>query len=251
MKENLWSQGVVANWRPHLDFFDRKLKIVRYLEKDGLVRGFRVEENEIGVLLDAEQHELVVGPRGMRLIVQSPRVNYESINAAALVALQVLDPPAFTSLSGSTNLVAEMKMSYEDARRTSASALFGPWSNEIGITDHATLIDGISSNGKATFQCEFGVVARDEVPRRLSRRAGRLANEPGRAGPPEGYWNSYDIPETALFVGTTWAAREISEGATLFATLTEFWGEIRGQAEAFLTLIMSAVASENERRDAV
>ena len=207
-----WSLGVYVEWRPEPRFYDVRGAILERLEKEGLRRAYRVEEDSVGALLTAEYHELQMTDKSAVVRAATRDVDPEKAVKALSAALDEMKPSSITGLNVTLQHVVPLESDYDAVRKSAAAETFATGlAGELRATDFAVLVDGKWLAGRSSepddYHAEFGIVRRAELSDRLARWVGRIGI--GMGSDPFGGrgWNIEEAPAVALFVDSVWWAR--------------------------------------------
>jgi hypothetical protein len=196
----IWTQSVFLSWRrPSLRYYEHRINYLREVEDAGLLRAFRLSElDEVEARLAPRGHELKFSPTSIEVDVLGPEPAWDVCDPLVSRAVALIDPPEVKAYV-MYQLLCPVDLSFEEAIEAAAATWFGRWAgtDSVKLTDHALLIDGQPAKSDDSYQAEFGIVKSGEIPRRLSRRAGRT-HSPARSLPSDWEWTG--LPETAIFI---------------------------------------------------
>jgi hypothetical protein len=201
----VWTQTASLRWAPELRFYENRAAILRAMEESGLLTAFRMGEDEAGAQIGDRSHEVEFSHRNLEVTVGGRDSDIDRVISAVTIVLEHLRPTNVARPSFTFQHVAPLTRDYDESRRKGLASLFG--STDLGsvvLSDFANLFDGVAAEPAATVSVEYGVVSRDELPRRLSRQQGRSAR-PARRHPPSLPQDFGELPAVALFVDATWS----------------------------------------------
>jgi hypothetical protein len=195
-----WTQQFALSWPVTLRFFERRFAIAKTLEERRMMRGLRVSESQISLLLGDPNHRLTYSADGLEVAVLQPGAEFERVIAAATLVIESLEPARIVRPTALFQWLAPLAAEYDIARRRFAESVLPAQPGTV-FKDMAVLVDGSVAEPEMTFQMEFGIVDRAEVPSRLGRSVGRV--DTGERRPPT-LWPLESLPEVAFFCDSTW-----------------------------------------------
>jgi hypothetical protein len=220
-----WTQRIEARWRPEISFFEHRYEILRHLEAAKLLSAFRMLPSErISVRLGDAKHELLFGPDRIVLTLRAVDADTERLDVAAGLVIDAIKPRRSLRPQIDLQYLIPLDVAYAEARTTGLRRLVGdePVGNGA-LVDWALTTDGVLENPAVRFNVEIGVVERDEIPPRLTRRVGRFDARAGELAD-ESFWDDdTTLPAVAFFADGVWLPEErLPEGDT-HAGLRRAW----------------------------
>lgn len=218
-----WAKTILVHYNPDLRFHERKVSLLRSFDDLGLLRAYRLADNEAGALLGHGRSELVITERYLRLYV-TPQSIDEDIDLERRVVQDVMTAlsPEVTEFEFLSQHVCPLEGEYEINLQESASRFFGSWATDNGMRDYALLLDG--SMGQRDYKAEFGIITDDELEPRLLRKIGRI--RPRGSPSPYAPLGERTPPSVALFIDISWhqestSLEESIDASQLLAEWTE------------------------------
>lgn len=162
---------VILSWRPTLEYYDQRYRVLKSFEEEKLLVGFQASETQVvGRLHGGEQ--LTIGPSA--LIIDGhvkEATNFgRLLDDAARRCLERLKPSVTGIKITTRHIVGLDHLGDYDAARITASRIFlGPFSIATNAIDFAALVDGRDDSRKIDYHTEFGIVSRMEGFARLAR----------------------------------------------------------------------------------
>ncbi|MGY1845517.1 hypothetical protein [Modestobacter sp. SYSU DS0875] len=202
-----WSQGLMLQWAPSVDFLEQRFSLLKSLRDAKAVRQFAVGSDSF----------IVRTSRARALEVGVDHLNFED----ALGDLQQGDPadevlslvlqaakPAVTDVQWSFQYLVALEgyATVQEACAVAARAVHGELADLLEMVDFAALIDGVVEP-LGEYKMEFGVLPDEEAPLRLSRLIGRSITR--TIDREMGLEVNADrtFPEVGLFVDLAWAVK--------------------------------------------
>jgi len=228
-----WTQTIGLSWRPELSFYEKRIEILKALEKKEILRAFRVEDRFVDAQLFETRDLLSVRQDGLSLELFSPSADPERAIQAVEIAIAGIVPKAPRRIKASFQFIVDLELGFEAAIEAAHGGIFhafGPSSLTFG--DWAVLLDFNLDEQQAVGQAEFGVIAQQEALRRLTREAGRKPQRPEMQT--QGRWKRADFPEVSVFVDG-YLEKGLAEdaGEDLVAIAIGFLGSTRSQLSDF------------------
>lgn len=190
------TESFVAHWRPTLRYHRHGLDVLDGLESSGLLRQFRVTDDEIGARTD--DAELTISPGGATIRSRLPVLSNEVLHLLRLV-FAAAAPPNFEYSLLYQYLIPITDKSYDETRRLALARMSHNFFDGLGVVDFAMLLDGSQSG--SDWNCEFGIVSQEEIDSRLRREVGRVRYYGGAP------WVSGDVSTdipVAFFADMVW-----------------------------------------------
>ena len=240
-----WALSLRINWQAELRYYADRIAMLQDLRDKGSVVSWNVSEDSIGARLGDRSHELSIEADGLSLAISTREARFEQVNEALAVVGAWLRPQVRSAVAY-VGYVEALSMGYEEARASVGRELLGSLHKDLRLTDFALLFDGKGGEGaeRLHYQCEFGVVAADDVPKRLSGQVGRLITQPSH-----GSWLNEDIPGVGLYVGQVWHTSESvgavsdDDGDPFVRTVIAFWSAVRQASGELTQYLVERVAS--------
>lgn len=237
-----WTQRIAIRWRSELRFYEERVAILRALEGQGLLRAFRVGENEISARLGDDDHSMALSHAGLTLRLLAPEGDTDRLTTAARTVFEAIRPKRARPQIQFQHIIP-VDLDYDDYRRHSAEALLAI-SPSIQPTDWALMLTGAAERSNADVTIEFGILAEAEIPLRLARFV-------GRAGPPDGditpdRWANSDLPSVAFFGDSHWSREEELDSDSLTESLSAFWEDVLADSDRLITELHSDLTSGGE-----
>jgi hypothetical protein len=239
----LWTQGASVRWRPEFRFYEARTGFLSKLDEKGLIRAWRIEGDEVSVRLKDTDHEALLNPRGIRLVATTPEPDIEPLMVAAETAFEEIKPRRITTVRLYFQHLHAIEGDYDEVRASSGRRLLGSLADDLKLSDYALLVDGRRGEPPYEYQVEFGVVSKAEIPRRLSRWAGRIRGE-DRPYPQFRDLDSSKLPEIALFVDSNWSVIQPPPPNEIGHALREFWSAGRREADSLVERIRLTVTGD-------
>jgi hypothetical protein len=219
-----WTQGLSIYWRPELSFYEKRVDLLKAFEEQGVLRAFRVEENSVDAQLFASRDRLTVRQDGLDLRLLALGADQGRALDALDIALRSIRPRSPWRLSYTSQYIIGLDLDLEAAVGQAYGRLVGDLNDPSGgcFGDWAVLVDLEFGDFPSSGQVEFGLIAAEEAPGRLSRNAGRMGGS-GRSDPD--LWGGVEFPEVALFVDGR-ADQMLQQGSpdgSFVATARNFW----------------------------
>ncbi len=227
-----WSDILRLGWLPELRFYEQKTALVKMLRKTLGTSMFRIDPDEVAVLVRPQLIEVEVAFNG--LSIRSRKTTLGDSEAKSLLGsvINLLRPEA-SSHSAQFQHVLPIAGNYAEITRQAAERVVGIHLSRLRKSDFALLFDADTESEGLRFQAEFGVVSKAELPARLSRQRGRMSHGEAEGPIPPLFEDSEapELPEVALFVDSYWYALKPPEGAVLSEAIFRFWSDTRQMAE--------------------
>lgn len=243
-----WTQSIHVGWRPELNFYDHRTRVLRGFEEQGTLRAFHFSENEVAAQLFESRDRLAVWQGGLTLDMDDPKADLERAWGAVEQAFTAIEPGYPRTVHASFRHLVPLNLPFAEAVARGYGTTMGKLGTPaIRCGDWAILVD-LSLNGDpaAEGQLEFGVVTREEAPRRLSGvirgRVQRGETYPGVPDDPAAY------PEVGLFTNF-WMGRNMRTGTAFLQEAREFWGYARQEADKLVGSLQAMfIGAENEEK---
>jgi hypothetical protein len=228
----LWTQRIGASWPPTLNYYERRLDVLRRFEDEGLLRQFSVSEDDVSARLGDANHSINFSPTGLVAGLYQPDGDEERVRYAMAVVVEVLEPDEIVVPTFDFQWVVELEEAYDDARRR-AARVAAP-SSLAQANDFALWADGHLEEPDANYFFECGVVDASELPTRLARLHGRAGAADPRS--PPSLWPRDVLPEVAFFCGVNWAVDVADES---LERVFELWDATRDVSQGLVFDLMS------------
>jgi hypothetical protein len=239
----LWVQGASVRWRPDFRFYEARTRFLSRLDEKGLIRAWRVEEEEVSARLRDADHEALLDSGGITVIGTTLEPDIERLIFAAEAAIKEVGIPRLTTMRVQFEYIYPLEGSYDEIRIESARRFLGSLA-DLRITDYAVLLDGQRSDLSYEYKLEFGIVSRTEIPLRLSRLIGRMRGEGEQQSLPRSL-NFSKLPEVALFADMSWRYAQAPVASEAGGALRELWTNGRREADALLEQIKSTATDKS------
>jgi hypothetical protein len=228
-----------------LRFYEERIPLLRQLEEEGLLQGFRVKDEAAeGQLTDWRW--LSIWPTGITLNVLDDLADLAPSWALIETICNGLGPLHFSHARVSYQYVAPLPLSFEEAVARGQNRLHRNLSTaEVSVGDWALLAD-IATIGPpaATGQIEFGIVTRSELQMRLQRAGGR---SPGLPHMGTRDWPLDRFKDVSLFADSdlTSSAADGEEESFLPVAAT-FWSASRAQMTRLVEELSAKLDDEQD-----
>jgi hypothetical protein len=239
----LWVQGASVRWRPDFRFYEARTRFLSRLDEKGLIRAWRVEEEEVSARLRDADHEALLDSSSITVIGTTLEPDIERLIFAAEAAIKEVGISRLTRMRVWFQYLYPLEGSYDEVRIESARRLLGSFA-DLKITDYALLLDGRRDDLSYEYQLEFGIVSRTEIPLRLSRLIGRIRGGERQQSLPRSLDFS-KLPEVALFADMNWRYAQVPVPNEAAGALRELWAGGRREADALLERIKSTVTDKS------
>lgn len=219
-----WIQVVRFEWRPELEFFEKRRPLLQELEGSGLLRQFSWGADQVIVRVD-EHAAVRVAANGATAWLTSPKVGLDRCRAVLTAVWAALKPQNVIVAPSRLRYLAPIANDPREAQRQSAGRVVGRRWVEAHPTDWALLVDGLSERVHSTFQVEFGVVRPEEV-------AVRYSSPGSRVGPLEMVVppDLKDLPKSAVFLDWDWQGHFAVEGNSMEGVFAR-WDALLAESE--------------------
>jgi hypothetical protein len=238
-----WTQRVEVLWRSELRFFEQRTGLLRQMEGEGSLAGFRWSENEF--IAQFGPHEaLTVGPVGATCVVASPKARADRVRSALRMTLEALEPRNVLVRSVSVLQFEAIEDDPGLVQRASGAQLVHGWMPSATAIDWALLLDGSSNKAPGQFQVEFGVVSEGEAQQRLTR------DSVGRLGP-SGLPFLPDLqgfPRCSFFFDWRWTTSAVAEEAP-YAEIVTVWDAVVQETNRLGAEVKDGYGSYDERKE--
>ncbi len=204
------TQGLSLTWRPSLEFYEARVRLLRPLRDAGVLRQFRLDENSVTARL-TRGRRLVIGVTS--LLLQSFNGPLPADTEAHLEHVVELLQPRVTSATLLLQHIVPLHTAatYQDACRAAARGFLGGLAEDTGMSAVAVLVDGRAAVPAVSYQAEFGVINQAEAPGRLARVVGRTSGPAVEDDLDQLIGREY--PPLAVFVDSTWMTNAVPEEA--------------------------------------
>lgn len=185
-----------GQWKPQLCFYANRAPFLQSLEERGALLQFRMPDDSVEALI-ADVGLINVGPGQVRVTVGSPTFDHDRLIETLQLALGVCQPASSTWHCRVRHII-EIDSDYDAARSAGKAGWLHAGDD---VTDFAILVDGRSEDADYTYQCEYGVITREEATQRLLSA--------GRGRPidiPDEIIDLSDLPDVAAFMDWHWSA---------------------------------------------
>jgi hypothetical protein len=230
-----WTQRYRLRWRPTLNFFDERYAVLRRFDSEGLLRGFLAMEGQISARLGDPGHVVTFTPSRLEVDLLRPDADAGRLELATKTVLEALRPERLIRSSAGFQWLLPIDKGYDEAREEAGRRVFPP-KGATRLTEWAFLLDGRHED--ATYRMEVGVVEKGEIPDRLSRRAGRVAES---EDVPTSIWPLESLPDVAFFGDAEWDVEEAPE-PTSEAVLT-MWTRVRETATTVVSNVFEQLGA--------
>jgi hypothetical protein len=236
-----WTQSITIGWRPELRFFEERYSLLRAFDDSGDLRAFRVGNDRIDARLFEPVQELAVRQDGLELHSFDPGADATKAWEAVRRTVGRLSVTRFSDASVGLQHVLELPgVTFEDVVASAYERLFTPLgTDDVRFDDWAFNADVVVTGPpESRGVTEFGIIRRDEAPRRLARQVGRQVQH---ARPVPVRWSEDDFKDVSLFADTNLilTSVEASQGETALERVQRFWETSREHVGA-LTLELAS-----------
>lgn len=222
------TQSFRLRWRPELRFYEQRVPILRGLEGESLLEGFKMGEDAIAAQLSGLRW-LSIWASGLTLNVLTEREDVSDLWPVVEEVCAALAPLQLSHARVSYQHMLELPFTLDEAIARGQGRLFhGLSTSEIVLGDWALLSDIYAAGPPASQgMIEFGIVNREEAPRRLQRMVGR---GPGMLHIGEREWEPEAFKDVSLYADSdlTCPATE-GQGGSFLEEAEQFWTTSRGQ----------------------
>jgi hypothetical protein len=202
----LWTQRATVAWPRSLGFFEHRIDILRQFENSGVLQQFNVDDDRVSVRLGDANHTLVYTSSHMELALLQPASEIGPAEAAAGVVLRALAPTRLLRPQFVFQWISPIAGDYDAARRDAAKRLFQGAGQSLW--DFAVLADGRTTGEKeVVYRLECGIAEAAELPIRLSRHAGQLADNAFTSEEPT-LWPRESLPDFGFFCDSVWTPQK-------------------------------------------
>ncbi len=243
-----WTQSIHVGWRSELNFYDHRTRVLHGFEEQGTLRAFHFSEDEVAAQLFETRDRLEVWQGGLTLEMDDPKADLERAWEAVEQAFNAIAPGHPRTIRAGFRHLVPLNLPFAEAVARGYGTTLGKLGTpEIRFGDWAILVDiALSGDPAAEGQIEFGIVTREEAPRRLSGeirgRAQRGERHPGVPHDPEAY------PEVGLFTNF-WMGRNLGTGTAFLEGAKAFWGHARQEADKLVGSLQAMfISAENEEK---
>jgi hypothetical protein len=233
-----WTQVLALDWRPELRFLERRIELMRVLQEGGKMLSFRIDDREIAARFEGA--ELTMSLDGASLWVGRRTEGLTAGLQALGFALAAVLPGEVALMQAWLTHVIPLEGSYDELRIGSGRRLFPWWPADM--TDYSVLIDGRARAADTNFQCEAGLVSREEILPRVNRNVGRTGR-PTSQGMLE--IDTASLPQVALFADSTWSFVPDTplDDPQIFERATSFLYSATAEANELVNGLAAAVGS--------
>jgi hypothetical protein len=221
-----WTQSIELHWGPELRFYEERVALLRALEDRGSLHAFRVGESFVDARLFDDQCMLSVQQDRMELQMLAPSVDEEKAWDTVALVLACIQPSHPHLVVASFQHLVPLPLDFDEAVSRGQERILQPYTppGDITLGDWAVLSDiHVDGDPERFGTVEFGIVRAHEVPRRLSRFAGRVGGR-RRVGPE--HWDATHFEDVSLFADSWWR-REVSEPTNLRASARAYSSDCR------------------------
>lgn len=239
------TQSVMFEWRPELSFYEKRFEILRHLEEERSMWAFRTGENFAEARLIDQWHQLSIRQDRATMHLLSLAPYADETWKALSYAVDTIEPRYPSAMAVSFQYLAPLDLTFDVAvARGYRRVLARVEADGIRGADWAVLMDlELEGWPGAIGQTEFGIVEAVEVPRRLSRVAGRT-NLAEAATIPPNLWETEEFPPVALFADVTFRTPVESRLAGL-ADLRTFWESARDRAGNLVAALKAKLVADD------
>ncbi len=235
------TESLIVHWQPTVRFHQHRLDPLAELESKGLLRKFRVSDDEIGARTD--DAELILSEDRARIRARGGLLSSDARQLLQL-AFRAAGPSEYLFSLVYQYLIPILDQSYDEARSSALNQLSGGFLGSLGVYDFAFLADGRRSDSDE-WHCEFGILSQDEVLPRLRREVGQI----GTLGGPTGFIG--DEPRdmaVAFFADFLWHITVPTERvlrADVVDELGERIRELRSETDSLVSRFHSHLCEES------
>jgi hypothetical protein len=197
---------VMVRWRPTLNVFDGRIKLLQVLDAQKRLRAFKVgAEDARGMTSNEVEFEITPN----RISIAAPGNLLQNDDFAALLEATLDEiKPRITHLHVRLQHLQEIvnQKDYSLARKTAVRSVFSPAIHSLGLTDTAVLVDGTIPGRSLSYSAEFGIVNDSEARERLTDSSlGRLPEgEDGSLGSARLAEKLGVLPQIGLYIDSHW-----------------------------------------------
>lgn len=197
---------VTVRWRPTLNVFDGRIKLLQVLDGQKRLRAFKVGVEEARGMT-SNGIEFVIIPN--RISIAAPGNLLQNDDFAALLEATLDEvKPRVTHLHVRLQHLQEIvnQRDYSLARKTAVRSVFNPAIRSLGLTDTAVLVNGSIPGRSLSYSAEFGIVDESEARTRLTDLSlGRLPeSEDGSLGSERLAEELGVLPQVGLYIDSHW-----------------------------------------------
>jgi hypothetical protein len=239
--ESVWTQSLSITWRRSIGYYQQRFNLLERLDKEGLLKAFKADEDEVGGRLRDNAHEILVHPNGLRGNILQPTGDRARLERAIDLTLETIGDLQVNRIALTVQFIIPVEGDYDKARTSSGQTLLGHVVGDIGIADWAVLMDSKPSASGLEGQFEFGILSKNEIPIRLGRRAGRTGHF-SQAAPsiptffPEG---KRELPDVAMFLDGMWVWTGRGEQVAIRQQFRRVWDEAIAEGTKTVTEILT------------
>ncbi len=227
-----WTQRIEVNWRPELRFYETRIGILRQLENQGILQAFRVRDHAIDGRLFGGDHVLTIKQNGISLQLLRPQAEAAAGWDAVALAVEQINPTQATSITLSLQYVVGLEGDFPTlVARGQEQLLSVPLAGDVAGQDWALLLDlKLEGETESNGQVEFGITANAELPSRLARLVGKMAE---RTDIDPEHWKPAEFPSVSLFVDSKWAS-SVDNVDDPLNNAWAYWDSVRQQTNSLV-----------------
>jgi hypothetical protein len=200
-----WSVDIEIGWHPILTFERRRLVLLDWFEEHVNYSGFQDKPDAVGLAVASMDARLTFRRGGLTMNLNGPGRDVADLLEALRGGLAVLEPKHPKLLYIRSGWAEPLEGNYDDlCRRFGSQMAIGLEAGEFWASDASSLVDFVTP--QAQLQCEFGIVTRDELARRLQEPGLsrlRTAAQPAVVSDPE------ELPDLSMYGGITWVPLDV------------------------------------------
>lgn len=231
-----WTQRVFLSWRTMMSYYENRLAVLRSFEDEGLLWQMQITQDRVSARLGDASHLLKFSPEQVELALLQPKGDVARLEEALGRVWGAVRPQRVARARLSFQWLVPLNMSYEAARTTAVTSLFGG-PTAATFNDWSAILTGEEKEPGVQYLCEFGVVEAAEAPRRLGREIGFFQGQ--SADTPSTIWPVESLPEVAFFFDGVWQIAHLREPSHTGMLTT--WRETRERVQGVVFMLMDAI----------
>jgi hypothetical protein len=197
---------VTVRWRPTLNVFDGRIKLLQVLDGQKRLHAFKVGAEDARGMTSSEI-EFAIIPN--RISIAAPGSLLQNDDFAALLEATLDEvKPRVTHLHVRLQYLQEIvnQRDYSAARKTALRSVFSPAMHRLDLTDTAVLVNGSIPGRSLSYSAEFGIVNDSEARARLTDPSlGQLPqSEDGSLGSARLADKLEVLPQIGLYIDSHW-----------------------------------------------
>jgi hypothetical protein len=238
---------VTIRWRPTLNVFDGRIKLLQVLDGQKRLRAFKVDAEDARGMT-SNGIEFAITPN--RISIAAPGNLLENDDFAALLEATLDEvKPRVTHLHVRLQHLQEIvnQRDYSLARKTAVRNVFSPAIHSLGLTDTAVLVDGSIPGRSLRYSAEFGIVDESEARTRLTDLSlGRLPeSEDGSLGSAGLAEKLGVLPQVGLYIDSHWDVEQKIPNELSTSWLLEHFETVFDSAASFARQVLAITSEGN------